>query len=153
MAHVVQISVSDGGVPKLPIDIAHIGERGVEGDRQDDLRHHGSPDQALCLYSLEVIEALKVEGHPIGPGLAGENLTISGLDWKNLRPGMRLRFGDEVLAELTDIATPCGKNKAWFKMGNYRRMSDELHPGSSRWYAKVIEAGTIVPGDDVTIEE
>ena len=151
MARIVQISVSDGGVPKLPIAEADVGERGLVGDRQDDLKHHGSPDQALCLYSLEVIEALQAEGHPIHPGQAGENVTIIGLDWANLLEGTRLRIG-EVLAELTFPAVPCAKNKPWFKMGNFRRMSNDIHPGSSRWYARVIEPGRIVTDDPVVIE-
>ncbi|MFB3051541.1 MAG: MOSC domain-containing protein, partial [Acidimicrobiia bacterium] len=77
MADIHQINVSDGGVPKTSVDHAMINERGVVGDRQEDTVHHGSPDQALCLYSLEVIERFKAEGHPIEPGFAGENLTIS----------------------------------------------------------------------------
>jgi MOSC domain-containing protein YiiM len=68
MAHVHQINLSKGGVPKLPVDEAVIDESGVVGDVQADRVHHGHPDQALCLYSLEVIQELQREGHPIGPG-------------------------------------------------------------------------------------
>jgi len=52
MATVHQINTSDGGVPKLPVPTAEVGLRGVVGDRQADTKYHGSPDQALCLYSL-----------------------------------------------------------------------------------------------------
>ena len=72
---------AEGGVPKIPVGAARLGAEGVEGDKQNDLRHHGGPLRAVCIYSLEIIEALQGEGHPIGPGTTGENITISGLDW------------------------------------------------------------------------
>ena len=52
---------------------------GLEGDRQRDLRFHGGPLRAVSLYSLELIEALQAEGHPIAPGAMGENLTMAGV--------------------------------------------------------------------------
>ena len=56
--HVHQINVSDGGVPKRPVWEAKISERGWSGDRQRNLKFHGGPDRAVCLYSLELIERL-----------------------------------------------------------------------------------------------
>lgn len=48
----------------------------------------------------ELIEELRSEGHPIAPGTIGENLTLAGLPWKEMRPGVRLEVGD-VLKEGT----------------------------------------------------
>lgn len=152
MAHVAQINVSDGGVPKKPVESVDVGERGLAGDRQEDTKHHGGPDQALCLYSLEVIEGLQAEGHPIAPGSAGENFTLAGLPWSQMRPGVRIRIGG-VLAEVTFPAVPCGKNRQWFLHGEYRRMSHDLHPGWSRWYARVLEPGAVTTGDPVELLE
>ena len=120
-------------MPKLPVAAARLEVGGVVGDAQADLEHHGRPDQDLCLYSLQVIEALRSEGHPITPGAAGENLTLTGVDWSALRPGVRLRLGSNAVAEVTWPATPCAKNARWFVGGDYRRMSEDLHPGWSRW--------------------
>lgn len=147
MPHIYQINVSNGGVPKLPVDRARIGHDGVEGDYQADRKHHGGPDQSLCLYSLEVIEMLQGEGHPIAPGSAGENLTISGLDWSGIGPGRRFQVGDDLVMEITDTATPCSKNAQWFVDGDFTRMSDSKHPGSSRWYARVLTPGSVVVDD------
>ena len=145
------IHVSDGGVPKTPIDEAEIGPRGVVGDRQANRKHHGAPWQALCLWSLEVIEELQAEGHPIAPGYAGENLTISGLDWSAMVPGVRLRIGASVLAEVTAYAIPCKYNAAWFVGRDFNRMSNDRHPGSSRIYTSVSAGGRVVPGDPVVV--
>ena len=151
MARVEQISLSKGGVPKLPVQEAVIGPLGVEGDDHNDKKNHGGPDRALCLYSLEVIQALQAEGHPIAPGNTGENVTISGLDWESVVPGVRLRLGSDVLVEVTAYTTPCDTNIAYFKDGDFTRMGQKQHPGWSRVYARVLSGGTLRPGDPVEV--
>lgn len=145
---VQQLNASDGGVPKQPIDRAVVGHRGVEGDVQKARVHHGRPWQALCLWSADVITTLQAEGHPIDAGYAGENVTISDVDWTELRGGMHLRIGD-VECQLSLPAVPCSKNNAWFLGADIGRMDHDLHPGSSRWYASVLAPGEITPGDTV----
>lgn len=88
-ARIASVNVSKGGVPKLPVESAHASAKGLDGDRQRDLRHHGGPMRALCLCSLELIEALRAEGHPISPGSTGDNITIEGIDWSLVVPGAR----------------------------------------------------------------
>jgi MOSC domain-containing protein YiiM len=146
-----QISVSNGGVPKHPVQKAEIGPRGVIGDQQADRRHHGHPEQALCVWSLEVIEALRDEGHPIEPGFAGENITLVGVDWSLIVPGVTVLLGDTVVAPVTADATPCSKNAPWFLERDFRRMSHDLHPGWSRMYTSVTQGGTIRVGDPVRL--
>jgi len=151
MPHVHQINTSNGGVPKTPVDEAIVGQRGLVDDHQADRVHHGSPDQALCLYSLEVIERLQAEGHPIEPGSAGENLTVTGLDWKRMVPGTRVTVGDEIEVEITDYATPCSKNAGWFVDGEFSRMHQRSHPGDSRVYARVLTGGMVRSSDPVAL--
>ena len=148
-----QISVSDGGVPKLPVPEGHVTVLGIAGDRQRNRDVHGGPDQAVCLFSLEVIEALQAEGHAIKPGASGENLTIAGLDWSQLKPEDRLRIGEHVRLEIKSYTSPCKYNAQWFAGGNFSRMSQKLHPGWSRLYAKFLVEGVVRPGDAVTVEE
>ena len=148
---VVQLNVSDGGVPKKPVEVAEVGDRGLVGDRQAERRHHGKPLQALCLWSADVIDALRAEGHPIEPGSAGENITVSGIDWSTIRPGTQVLVGD-VLAEVSAWATPCKKNAQWFADRDFNRIEHGRHPGWSRAYAWVREPGTIRHGDTVVVE-
>lgn len=146
-----QINISEGGVPKCPVTRAMVTRTGVAGDRQADLKHHGGPDRAVSLYSLELIERLRAEGHPIAPGTAGENLTLSGLDWRTLHPGVRLCFAGGVELELVSYAGPCATIRESFKDLEFRRIKHELHPGESRLYARVIAEGVIVSGEDVHV--
>lgn len=148
---VVRLSVSGGGVPKLPIDRAAVTAAGLAGDRQGNRTHHGRPWQALCLWSAEVIDTLAAEGHPIGYGSAGENVTVGGVDWSTIRPGVRLRIGT-ALVETTPYTIPCKKNAQWFLDGNFGRMAHEFQPGVSRIYAHVLDEGTVTVGDPVLVE-
>lgn len=150
MGQVHQINTSKGGVPKLPIESAVVDERGVVGDEQADRVHHGHPEQALCLFSLEVIEKFQTEGHSIAPGSAGENITVSGLDWDEVVPAKLMTIGP-VTVEITHYATPCSKNARWFVDGKYNRMHASRHPGESRVYARVISGGPITTGDPVEL--
>ena len=140
------INVSNGGVPKLARPAARVSAKGVEGDRQRDLEHHGGPLAAVCLYSLELIGALQAEGHPIAPGTIGENLTLSGLDWDALVPGVKLLVG-EVELELTRYTAPCTNIAGSFKDREFKRVSQKVHPGWSRLYARVLKEGRVRQGD------
>lgn len=147
-----QVSVSNGGVPKRAVPQARITVKGVEGDRHNNQVLHGGPERAVCLFSLDVIEALQAEGHPIAPGSAGENLTIASLDWDRVKPGVRLTIGQGVRLEIMTYTAPCDKNAEWFKDQDFSRISQKKHPGCSRLYAKVLAEGLVRPGDPVTIE-
>jgi MOSC domain-containing protein YiiM len=147
------INTSRGGVPKTAVFEALITEEGIDGDRQRDRRFHGGPDRAVVLYSLEIIRGLQVEGHPIAAGAAGENLTVSGVDWTSVVPGTRVRIGGEggVLLAITKYASPCEKISGCFIDGNIARVSQKAHPGWSRVCARVIEGGLVRIGDEVTV--
>ena len=149
--HIVQISVSQGGVPKLAISEAEVTTTGLVGDKHKNPKIHGGPEKAVCLWSLEVIATLRQEGHNLAPGYAGENVTIAGLDWAAITPGKRLQLGDGVLLEIASYTTPCRKNMRWFADKRYSRMSQKHYPGSSRVYARVLQSGRIQQGDAVVI--
>lgn len=151
MARIFQLSTSNGGVPKTAVRRATIDELGIVGDGHHDMVHHGGPDRALCLYSIEVIEALRGEGHPIEPGSAGENLTLSGLDWDEVVPGARMLIGQEVEIEVTSYTAPCAKNAQWFLDGRFSRMLQSRFPGESRVYARVLRPGEVEVGDEVVL--
>jgi MOSC domain-containing protein YiiM len=150
---IVQLNTSPGGVPKLPVPEAEVTPSGMAGDRQRNLRFHGGPQRALCLYSLEVIQRLQGEGHPIHPGSTGENVTVSGLPWEEVRPGVRLALGEEVVVEVTSYTVPCKNIAASFFEGEFTRISQKVHPGDSRVYARVVQGGRLRAGDAVWVLE
>ena len=150
-ARIVQISVSRGGVPKTAVPTARVTADGLEGDAQRDREHHGGPERAVCLYSLEAIEHLRAEGHSIAPGSIGENVTVEGLDWSAVAPGDHLLLGGRVLVQVTRYTSPCLNIRGSFKDGEFARVSQKRHPGWSRVYARVLVEGTIRRDDPVRL--
>lgn len=149
---VENLSISSGGVPKLPIAEVRIGTLGLAGDAQHDTKHHGGPERAVCVYSSEVIERLRGEGHPITPGSAGENITIRGLDWPSVTPGSRLEFAGGVVLEVTSYTSPCSTIRESFIGSEFRRIKQDEHPGESRVYTRVLAEGGVKSGESVLLK-
>ncbi|MGH2445344.1 MAG: GNAT family N-acetyltransferase [Candidatus Limnocylindria bacterium] len=148
---VLQVNVSSGGVPKLPVERARITSAGVEGDRQREVTVHGGPYRAVSILGIEAIRRVASEGHPIAPGTAGENLTIEGFDVSAQPVGTRLAIGDELVLELTAPADPCRTIRHSFSDLRFGRLAIATHPADSRMYARVVRAGSVHPGDPIAL--
>lgn len=154
IGRVESIQASAGGVPKLPIEVAVVGPSGIDGDGHNNRRNHGRPWQALCVYSSDLLGDLRAEGHPIAAGAAGENVTVSGIDWSRLRGGLTMTIGADtapVRLQTSSPAAPCHKIGDYFVDRDWNRIDHGERPGWARWYASVRTGGTIRPGDPVTI--
>ncbi|MCX6586356.1 MAG: MOSC domain-containing protein [Acidobacteria bacterium] len=158
MSSVLQLAISRGGLPKLPILEADVTPLGIAGDVQKNRKYHGGPLQALLLITAEGLEELQAAGYPVYPGALGENITTRGLDRRLLRLGQRYRLG-EVEIELTKMRQPC---RALAPFGDSIRKAvydadvQAGRPTSPRWglagfYAKVLEPGRLYPGDPITL--
>ena len=147
----VSINLSPGGVPKRRVGDAQVSRLGLLNDAQTDTKHHGGPERAVCVYSLERIRALQVEGHPIDVGTVGENVTVEGIDWDLVVPGTRISLGKEVLLEVTAFTDPCKTIRESFIDGRFVRISQKVHPGWSRVYTRVLTEGEICFGDSVEV--
>lgn len=141
----VQVNVSPGGMPKRPVLSARVRKTGVDGDRQRNLKVHGGPDRAVCLYSEELYAWLREQGVNVSNGDVGENFTTAGLDLLRLARGDRLRVGGDCVIEITKVRTPCSQLKKWDPD------LPELIVGHSGWVAKVVEEGTVKPGDPIEL--
>lgn len=148
---IYQINLSSGGVPKCGTLNCLVTENGLVGDHQSNTKYHGGIEQAVCLYSLDRILALQEEGHPIFPGSTGENLTVSGLDWEIMIPGVRLQVGDHILLELTKFTSPCSTIAGSFLKENIQRISQKNFPGWSRIYGRVLQPGVIKNADKIRV--
>ncbi len=157
--HVVQVNVSRGGMPKLPITQGTLGAAGFDGDACRNLKYHGGPLQAVLLISEEVINELVAAGFPVFPGALGENLTTRGLDYHHLAIGQRLMIGDAQI-ELTKIRVPCSQLDVYgssIKKAIYDKKvkaGDATSPlwGHSGFYARVIRGGRIAAGTPIALE-
>jgi MOSC domain-containing protein YiiM len=157
---ILQLSVSNGGVPKYDIESGIVTPLGLQGDRHAHPQIHGGPLKAILLITSEGIEELKQDGFPLYPGALGENITTVGLDRRTVRIGQQYLLGAASI-QITQMRQPCdtlrpygpGIGRAVYdaevKAGNYK---------SPRWglggfYASVVRPGTIRPGDTVSLIE
>ena len=141
---------ADGGVPKRPVDEVGVEWRGIVGDGQAHRQHHGRPFQALSLFSTELVDELRHEGHPVVAGGVGENITTTGLAWSSLQPGVQVRIGT-VVAEISCFADPCSQIAHNFVGRDFNRIDEDRIPGSGRRYAWVLEPGAIRVGDAIVV--
>lgn len=148
MPRVLQVNTSPGGVPKRAVAEAFVGTDGLSGDGVNHPKVHGGPERAVCLFPLELIEALQAEGHPVFPGAVGENLTVSGLDWPALEAGDVLDVG-EAQIQLTQRVEPCNTIAPYFADRQFKRIKPDRAPDETRWYARVLREGTVRPGDPI----
>ena len=135
----------------MQVEQVCVKRNGLAGDWQEDRKHHGGPDRAICMYALERIEALQEEGHPVFPGATGENIVTSGLPWDEVRPNVKLQIGKKVLLEVSDYTSPCKTIAAVFIAGDFSRISQKIHPGWSRVYLRVLKEGSIRVGDSIKL--
>jgi len=154
LPHILQINVSQGGLPKLPITEAWVTPLGIDGDLHAHPQIHGGPQKALLLISSEGIQELQQAGFPVYCGALGENLTTRGLDRHTLRAGQHWRIGG-VVVELTRMRVPCktiqvyGPNIGEAIYDQSVKAGDPVSPrwGLSGFYASVLQPGLIRPGD------
>lgn len=119
---------------------------GLVGDEQADLRVHGGPDKALCVYPSEHYDAWAAAGTSLGWGDLGENLVTEGLRDDEVVLGERLRIGG-VLAEVSMSRRPCFKIAAVHGRAD---LPDEVQAtGRTGFYLRVLTPGTLTAGDEV----
>ena len=155
---IIQINVSRGGIPKLPIAEAIVTPEGIQGDSWAHPEFHGGPKQALLLIGVEAIDELVGKGYALYAGALGENLTTRGLDRRQMRAGQRYRIG-EVLIELTKVRTPCNTLNIYgpaIKSDIFDLQVKAGDASSPRWalsgfYASVRKSGVIHQHDIITL--
>lgn len=156
---IIQINVSQGGVPKRAIPHATITPLGLQGDGHDHPNIHGGPQKAVLIITAEAIDELIARGYPLFYGALGENLTTRGLDRRFLRIGQQLRAGAAVL-EITKLRAPCAALDV-YGLGIQQEIYDKrVKAGdveSPRWgiagfYCSVVTPGEVFTGDPISIE-
>jgi MOSC domain-containing protein YiiM len=139
------------GLPKAAVESAHIRREGLEGDYNHyrTRRLAGDAEQAVMLYTVEMIGKLNEEGWPVGPGDLGENITTQGLEYNAFKLGGIYEVG-EALLEITKPCDPCSNLAALPYVGEARKKEFIRTLVNRRgWYASVLREGRVRPGDRV----
>lgn len=117
-----------------------IKDHGIQGDA-----HAGDWHRQISLLASESIDKMRKQGLDVTFGDFAENIATSGIDWKTLPVGTRVRLGNACLVEITQIGKECVKKCAIFYQAG-----DCIMPKEGV-FAKVLEGGTIRSGDKIKI--
>ncbi len=122
---------------------------GVEGDRQADLKNHGGPDNAVCVYPGEHYPKWALELGPgrtdLGAGAFGENLTVEGHTESTVSIGDRFTAPSGLVLQVTQPRVPCRKlARRWDVPDMPKRV---LATGRTGWYCRVVNPGTLEQGE------
>ena len=143
MGKVIAVCVSEKkGTQKTNVGTAKLIENwGIENDA-----HAGNWHRQVSLLSHEKVEEFRTRGAKVDSGAFGENLVVSGYDFKTLPIGTKFRCND-VLLELTQVGKECHSHCEIYKV-----MGDCIMPREGV-FTRVLHGGTISVGDELTIAE
>lgn len=143
MGNVIAVCTSPAkGTQKTNVGTAKLIEDwGIEGDA-----HAGKWHRQVSLLSWDKIEAFRARGAEVRDGDFGENLVVSGIDFRTLPIGTKFRCNDVVL-ELTQIGKECHHGCQIFQ-----KMGECIMPHEGV-FTKVLHGGTVSVGDTLRIVE
>jgi MOSC domain-containing protein YiiM len=107
--------------------------------------HGGDWHRQVSLLAIESIDKMRAAGLDVGPGDFAENLTTQGVNLYVLPVGTRLRVGDSVLLEMTQIGKECHDRCAI-----YHQAGDCVMPREGV-FATVVSGGLVKSGDRLEV--
>ncbi len=133
---------TEKGVPKENVHRALLlPEWGLEGDA-----HAGTWHRQVSLLAMESIEKMRRRGLALEPGDFAENITTEGIELVRLPVGTRLKAGDDVILEVTQIGKKCHTGCAIFqKVGQCIMPLEGI-------FARVIRGGILREGDPISVQ-
>jgi molybdopterin adenylyltransferase len=130
------------GIPKTPKAVVKLIEGyGIEDDAHASYSSH----RQVSLLAYESIIKMQRLGLNVRPGSFGENITTRGIELTQLHIGDRLKIGDDVIIEISQIGKVCHTRCAI-----YYKAGDCVMPREGV-FARVIKGGLTQPGDAITM--
>lgn len=135
---VVAVSISERkGTKKKNIPFAELKDDfGMIGDA-----HAGPGYKQISLLAEESIDKMRSKGLTVGPGDFAENITTRSIDLLSLTPSDKLKIGESVVLEITELGKKCHK-----RCNIYYEAGDCVMPKEGI-FAHVLKGGIIKVGD------
>lgn len=136
--HAVCVSPERGTLKKEIPTATFVANVGIEGDG-----HAGDWGRQVTLLCWDnVLKSNAEHNLSMGPGDFAENVSIEGLDALDLQAGDKVRLGEQVVLEVTQVGKPDHPSVVT------RTFGVSLLPSEGR-FCRVLEGGTVQPGDPV----
>jgi MOSC domain-containing protein YiiM len=132
-----------GGV-KRPVQCAMLRRENFDRDGQGDLKNHGGPEKAVCVYPYDHYPCWEeVLGRKLEPGSFGENLTVDGAVEGEVCIGDVFRVGEAVV-QVCQPRMPCDKQAG--KLGEKRLVKWMVEADTTGFYLRVLSEGEVRSG-------
>jgi MOSC domain-containing protein YiiM len=127
------------GIPKRArSEVFFITDIGIDGDA-----HAGSGHRQVSLLAGEQIDRMRKKLPRIEKGAFAENIITRGIDLRQLRIGDRLKCGEKVVLEITQIGKDCHKPCA------IQLQTGECIMPTEGLFARVAVGGRLRAGDQI----
>ncbi|GLY09667.1 sulfurase [Bacillus badius] len=129
------------GICKQPVAEAFLTKEGFKGDGVADLRYHGGPDRAVCVYPHEHYLFWEEEfSRPLPASAFGENLTVTNMLEKDVCIGDIFQLGEAII-QVTQGRIPCSTiNK---RTDNPVLLKRIVQTGFTGYLCRVLEEGAV----------
>jgi MOSC domain-containing protein YiiM len=127
------------GTPKADVGSGFLDE----GFGLRDDAHGGDWHRQVSLLSIEQIDTMKGKGFDVQPGSFAENLTTRDFDLPSVKVGDRLKVGETVILEITQIGKECHT-----RCSIYHKIGECIMPEQGV-FARVIAGGEVKTGDPI----
>jgi len=140
------------GIFKSPVSSILLDREMVEKDQVIDRSCHAGTNKAVYVYSTDHYPYWKERFPDLqwNYGMFGENLSIEGLDEKNIHIGNRYRVGGAII-EATESRDPCVKLGMRFE--DAKIIKQFWNTTKCGVYFKVIQPGEVKSGDFLILLE
>ncbi len=137
---IYKISIApEKGMKKTNINVVELKEDfGIVGDA------HAGSNRQVSMLPFESFNKVKNSIIDINPGDFAENITTSGIDFSDVSIGTKMKLGESIELEITQIGKECHNDCDIFKI-----VGDCIMPREGI-FAKVIKGGTISEGDAIS---
>ncbi len=139
------------GICKASTEEAYLTKDGFIGDGVADLKHHGGPDRAVCIYPAEHYPFWEQEFQTVLPSAAfGENITATHMLEKDVHIGDIFRLGDAVI-QITQGRVPCSTISKRTRLPHL--LPRIVETGFTGYLCRVLEEGQVRADSAITLLE
>ena len=138
------------GIFKKPVSEIFLGKEDVDDDAVVDRKYHGGVDKACYLFTADIYDEWKrmFPDADWSLGMFGENLTVAGLDEREMYIGDQYQIG-EALVEVSEPREPC--YKLGIRFGTQSVLKPFLNQPHCGVYVRVLRPGKVETGDELVL--
>lgn len=140
------------GICKTPVSgPVRLRRTGFDGDGVGDVKHHGGPDKAICVYSTDHFAYWEnVLGVSLPSAPFGENVSVGGLSEKDVCIGDIFFLGNAIV-QVSQPRQPCKTLAARYGRTDMTRLVADA--GFTGFYLRVLGEGVVETGSPFSLKE